>query len=66
MTRLDLFILGSSLLVFASLIQVLVTSTFANSDRLSKAREIDLWCRWLFPVVFVLIALETLLLRIVL
>ncbi len=66
MTRLDLFILGSSLLVFASLIQVVVTSTFANSDRLSQAREIDLWCRWLFPVVFVLIALETLMLRIVL
>ena len=66
MTRLDLFILGSSLLVFASLLQVVVTATFANSDRLSQAREIDLWCRWLFPVVFVLIALETLMLRIVL
>ncbi len=66
MTRLDLFILGSSLLVFASLIQVVVTSTFANSDRLSQAGKIDLWCRWLFPVVFVLIALETLMLRIVL
>ena len=66
MTRLDLFILGSSLLVFASLIQVVVTSTFASSDRLSQAREIDIWCRWLFPVVFVLIALETLILRIVL
>jgi hypothetical protein len=66
MTRLDLFILGSSLLVFASLIQVVVTASFANSDRISQAREIDLWCRWLFPVVFVLIALETLVLRIVL
>jgi hypothetical protein len=66
MTRLDLFILGSSILVFASLIQVVVTSSFAKSDRLSKAREIDLWCRWLFPAVFVLVALETLWLRIVL
>jgi hypothetical protein len=66
MTRLDLFILGSSILVFASLIQVVVTASFAKSHRLSRAREIDLWCRWLFPLVFGLIALETLVLRIVL
>ncbi len=66
MTRLDLFIIGSSLLVFASLIQVVVTSSFARTDRYLKAREIDLWCRWLFPIAFVLIALETLMLRIVL
>ena len=66
MTRLDLFILGSSILVFASLIQVVVTSSLAKSDRLFEARKIDVWCRGLFPVVFVLIALETLLLRILL
>jgi hypothetical protein len=66
MTRLDLFILGSSLLVFASLIQAMITSAFAKTDRYPKAREIDLWCRCLFPIVFVLIALETLMLRIVL
>ena len=66
MTRLDLFILGSSILIFASLVQVVITSSLAKSDRLFEAREIDLWCRWLFPVVFVLIALETLVLRLVL
>jgi hypothetical protein len=66
MTRLDLFILGSSILIFASLVQVVITSSLARSDRLFEAREIDLWCRWLFPVVFVLIALETLVLRLVL
>ena len=66
MTRLDLFILGSSLLVFASLVQVVVTSSLAKSDRLFEAREIDIWCRWLFPLAFVLIALETLVLRLVL
>jgi hypothetical protein len=66
MTRLDLFVLGSSILVFASLIQVVVTSSFAKSDRLLEAQKVDLWCRWLFPVVFILIALETLVLRIVL
>lgn len=66
MTRLDLFILGSSILVFASLIQVVVTSSLAKSNRLFEARKIDVWCRGLFPVVFVLITLETLLLRILL
>jgi hypothetical protein len=63
MTGLDLFILGSSILVFASLIQVVVTASLAKSDKFLKARRIDFWCRWLFPVVFVLIALESLLLR---
>lgn len=66
MTRLDLFILWSSIMVFASLIQVLITSHFANSDRLTLARNIDLWCRWLYPITFLLIALETLTLRLVL
>ncbi len=66
MTRLDLFILCSSIMVFTSLVQVMITSHFANSDRLTLARNIDLWCRWLFPTIFVLIALETLVLRLVL
>jgi hypothetical protein len=63
MTRLDLFILGSSILVFASLIQVVVTSSYAKTDRLLQARKVDIWCRWLFPVVFFLIGLETLALQ---
>jgi len=66
MTRLDLFILGSSIMVFTSLIQVLITSHFANSDRLALARNIDLWCRWLYPLLFILIGLETLILRLIL
>jgi hypothetical protein len=66
MTRLDLFILGSSILIFSSLVLVVITSSLANSDRLFEAREIDLWCRWLFPIVFVLVVLETLVFRLVL
>ena len=66
MTRLDLFILGSSILIFASLLQVVITSSLAKSERLFEAREIDLWCRWLFPLAFILLALETLVLRLVL
>lgn len=62
MTRLDLFILASSILVFASLIQVVTTSSFAKSDRIMLARKIDISCRWLFPVIFILIVLGTLVL----
>ena len=65
MTSLDLFILGTSILVFASLVQVVVTSYLAKSDRLFQARRIDIWCRWLFPTIFVLLGLESLLLRLV-
>jgi hypothetical protein len=63
MTRLDLFILGASVMVFASLVQVVATSYFAKTERLATARQIDIWCRWLFPTIFVLVGLETLILR---
>ncbi len=62
LTRLDYFILISTILVYASLIEVIVTSAFARGERLSLARKIDLWMRLLFPSVFVIVAVKTLLL----
>ena len=62
LTRLDFFILISTILVYASLIEVIVTSTFAKSERLSQARAIDRWMRWLFPVTFIAVAVKTLVL----
>jgi hypothetical protein len=56
LTRLDAFILMSSLLVFLSLIEVMVTTKFANRDRLELARTIDRRCRWIFPLVFIIAA----------
>jgi cadmium resistance protein CadD (predicted permease) len=55
MTRLDHFILVSTILVFLTLIQVLVTTTLARANRASPARKWDLWCRWLFPAAFLLL-----------
>lgn len=52
LTRLDAFILTSSLLVFFSLIEVLFTTRFAADGRLDLARSVDRRCRWIFPVVF--------------
>jgi hypothetical protein len=52
LTRLDAFILFSSLLVFLSLIEVMYTSWLANQERVSEARVIDRRCRFIFPGVF--------------
>jgi hypothetical protein len=60
MTRLDLFILVSTILVFMSLVEVLLTSTLALGDRLATARRIDLWARMIFPVAFTLFSIYAL------
>jgi hypothetical protein len=52
LTKLDAFLLMSSLLVFFSLIEVLVTTKFSNRNRLALAHAIDRRCRWIFPLVF--------------
>ena len=53
LTRMDFFILGSTLLVFATLIKALITSLLAKGDRLELAHSIDLWSRYAFPLAFV-------------
>ncbi len=60
LTRLDAFVLMSSLLVFLSLIEVIITTKFAHRDRLERARTIDRWCRWIFPGGFLVGTLATL------
>ena len=62
LTRLDDFILIATILVYASLIEVVVTSTFAKNGNLSKARSIDNWMRWIFPMTFAAVAIKTLVL----
>jgi hypothetical protein len=57
LTRIDLFLFGSTMLVFASLIEVVVTSRLANSERLEQARYIDVIARWVFPGLFALVAI---------
>ena len=63
LTRIDYFILAATLLVFASLIEVVVTSTYARVDKLNRARMIDRWARILFPTAFILMAFESLIFR---
>jgi len=56
LTRMDILIMGSTLIVFSSLIEVIITSALANQERLEQARRIDTWCRVLFPLIFFLVA----------
>jgi hypothetical protein len=58
LTHLDDFLLGATLLVFASLIQSVGTTMLLRSRRLRTARQIDLWCRGLFPVLFAVVVLH--------
>jgi hypothetical protein len=52
MTRLDLFFLVSTLLVFFSLIEVLITTILENKQQTGRAKKIDRYCRVIFPVIF--------------
>jgi hypothetical protein len=52
MTRLDLFFLVSTLLVFFSLIEVLITTILENKRQTERAKKIDRYCRLIFPVLF--------------
>src|SRR6266446_3346451 len=52
MTRLDVFILASTLLVFFSLIEVVATIIFDNTQKKKRAVRIDRYCRVIFPVIF--------------
>src|SRR6266436_316574 len=54
MTRLDVFILTSTLLVFFSLIEVLITTILETSRRTGRAKKIDRYCRAIFPAMFLI------------
>jgi hypothetical protein len=49
LTLLDAFIMLSTVLVFLSLIEVVVTARLAANGKVEPARMIDRVCRWVFP-----------------
>jgi len=53
LTRIDYFILGSTVLVFAALIESTITSVMATRGLEQRARRLDRGCRVLFPAVLV-------------
>jgi hypothetical protein len=54
MTRLDVFFLISTLLVFFSLIEVLVTTILDNNQQIARAKKLDRCCRVIVPAIFVI------------
>ena len=62
LTRMDYFILGSTLLVFLALIQAVVTAILAEAKKITLAKSIDRWCRGIFPLFFVTVFLFSIIL----
>jgi hypothetical protein len=60
LTRMDYFLLASTVLVFASLIEVTITAYYARADRVDRALRIDRWARWLFVGTFIFFMLYAL------
>jgi len=52
LTRLDYFLLGSTILVFAALIQVALTGAMNEKGRTERAQAVNRSSRWAFPVAF--------------
>ena len=48
------FFLVSTLLVFFSLIEVLVTTILDNNQQVARAKKLDRYCRVIVPVIFVI------------
>jgi hypothetical protein len=63
LTRLDYFVLGSTVLIFLSLMEVVYTSFLSGTGKLEVARAVDLKARWIMPLLFIAMMLETLLLH---
>ena len=63
LTSLDYFILASTILVFLSLVQNLTTSALAKRGKMKQSYRLDLTCRIGFPLIFVIVVMETMWLR---
>jgi hypothetical protein len=57
LTRIDIYVLGSTVLVFLSLVEVTLTSRYAMQGRVPLALRLDRWSRVLFPLLFALLLL---------
>ena len=60
LTRLDKFVIGATVIVFAALAEAVTTAALADSGREGLAEQINRGSRSLFPAAFALTALLTL------
>jgi hypothetical protein len=52
LTLLDYFILGSTVLVFMALLEVVITSGLAQAGRTEQAHRLQRTARFVFPLLF--------------
>jgi hypothetical protein len=55
LTRLDLFTVGSTILVFLALVEVVTTTALAGRGKPGLALAIDRWARFVFPATFLIV-----------
>jgi hypothetical protein len=60
LTHLDAFILTSTILVFLTLAEVVLTTTLACNDKLHLARKVDRYARFVFPTGYIVVLVMTL------
>lgn len=56
LTRMDVFMVGSTVLVFSTLLAVAISSRLVRRDNVDRARAINRVCRYAFPGAFVALA----------
>ena len=59
-TRMDLFILLSMLMVFVALIQTVVSTMLVRNNQVVLAQDLDWWARIVYPVALILVLLISL------
>lgn len=58
-TRADIFVIGCTLLVFLALGAAVIGSRWANADKLDQATRLNATTRWVYVVLFVMVAVAT-------
>lgn len=63
LTTLDFFVIASTIMVFLAMIEVVYTTYLATNNRIDQARMIDQKARWIAPLIYLALTIETLFIR---
>lgn len=61
LTRMDIFVTGSTLLIFLAIVETVRTSLLADNGQEKRALDIDNFCRAFFPLLYISIAVYSML-----
>ena len=60
LTRMDELVLAATVLVFLALLEVIITSRLAQKGQTQRAKTIDRYARWMYPLTFVVLLVVSL------